>query len=74
MQDSRDDDAGPCIIFGDLPDPSDQYRALKENETYRRYQMCIQPVFDVDNQIVELLKYEDMIPGSLVAVCGKSRM
>lgn len=76
MQDSRNDGAGPCISFGGLPDPSDRYCALKENDTYRRYQMCIPPVFDINDRIVEL-QYEEMIPdGSLVraAVRGKLRM
>lgn len=75
MQDSGNDGAGPCITFGDLPDPSGRYRALKENDTYRRYQMCIPPVFDINNRIVEPSKYEETIPdGSLVAVRGKLKM
>jgi len=67
--------APPCITFGDLPDPTERYSNLKVNEAYRRYQMCIPPVFDINNNLVEPLKYRDMIPdGSLVAVRGKLKM
>jgi len=75
MQDAGEDNASPCITFRDLPDPLDWYRAFKENDTYWCYQMCIPPVFDINNRIVDPSKYEDTIPdGSLVAVCGKFKM
>ena len=75
IQDVGEDGASPSITFEDLPDPSDRYGALRENETYRRYQMCIPPVFDIDNHIVEPSKYEEKIPdGTLVAVRGKFKM
>ena len=74
-QASEVDGAAPRVTFGSLPDPAGRYSSLKENEAYRRYQMCILPVFDIDGNIVEPSKYKDAIPdGSLVAVRGKLKM
>jgi len=74
-QTSNGNGANRCVSFGDLPDPVGRYANLKNNETYRRYQMCIPPVFDIDNNLVEPSKYKDTIPdGTLVAVRGKLKM
>jgi len=75
MRASGGSDASPRVTFGDLPDKLGRYAHLKENESYARYQMCIPPVFDIRNNLVNPLKYRDEIPdGTLVVVRGKLKM
>ena len=72
---SGGDNANPHITFGNLFDPSGRYSSLKENAAYRRYQMCVPQVFDVDNNLVKPSQYKDAIPdGTLVTVRGKLKM
>ena len=40
-----------CVTFGDLPDPDGRYVSLKGNESYRRYQMCVPPIFDINSKL-----------------------
>ena len=69
------DSAGPCVTFGDLRDPVGRYKDLECNEAYYRYQMCIPPVFDINNNVVEPSKYKDVIHDrTLIAVRGKLKM
>ena len=65
----------PKILFGDLPDPKNRYVVLKANQNFRRFEMCIPPVYLDDGSLVMPSTYEDSIPdGTLVAVRGKMKM
>ena len=64
-----------CRVFYDLPDPQGHYTMLKATQAYRRYEMCIPPVFTADGNTVVPEEYKDKIPnGTLVAVRGKMKM
>ena len=70
-----EDPANPSVFFGGLPDPLGRYRTLKTNESYRRYEMAIPPVFDAKGRRVLPAKYRTAIlNGTIVAVRGSMRM
>jgi hypothetical protein len=63
------------VTFGDMPDPENRYSSPRDNQAYRRYQMCIPLVFDIDNNLINPLSYHDAIPdGTLVFVRAKMKM
>ena len=75
MHVSRGSGISPSVTFGDLPDKLGQYTDLRKNESYVCYQMCVPPVFDLNNHLTNPLEYQDKIPnGTLVIVHGNLKM
>ena len=71
----EDNNAGPCVTFGSLPDPQNRYRAFKKNLAHCGYEMSFPPVFNADGDLVIPSKYEGVIPDSTVVVVrGTMRM
>ena len=69
------DPANPRVFFSGLPDPLGRYRALKMNESYSRYEMCVPPVFDAQGIRIPPAQYKTAIPnGTIVVVQGSMKM
>jgi hypothetical protein len=52
----------PRVFFGRLPDPLCQYRVLKSNESYSRYETRVLPAFNARGHRVLPALYRTVIP------------